>query len=249
MNNKLIALKNNTLGNEMRDLRDKFKLLTIAGLALLLTACSSTPQPTVTLNTNLFSKDDLKIGVVYISPEEKATTHIFGASCLLCYGVASALTSELDTHLETTITTDELTKMRDLVLSEYSQRSKNVELIELPTSINELNDFNGELGFAKKDFRAFKENFGIDLLVVLEISRHGAYRSFSDYIPNGDPQGHVAGLLYSVDLNTNAYVQYMVINEIIQPSGEWDEPTSFPSVTTSYYQAIENGKKKIEIAI
>jgi hypothetical protein len=215
-----------------------------------LAACGSTPQPTEPLSTNLFNKDDLKIGIVYELPKKnKATTHIFGASCLLCYGVASAMTSSLDTHLENTIDASELTKMKELVLSEYTQRSQNVELVTLPTPINKLKKFKGELGFAKKDFRSLKETLGIDMLVVFQVSRYGAYRSFSSYIPNGDPQGHVAGLLYSVDLNNNAYVQYMEIDEKVQPSGEWDEAPKFPSVTTSYYQAIEKTKKKIKDAI
>ena len=233
----------------MKHLGFRFKNFFIASLALVLAACGSTPQPNVTLNTNLFGKQDLRIGIAYIPPKENATTHIFGAGCLLCYGVASALTSTLDNHLESTITTDELTKMKDLVLSEYSLRSKNVEFVTLPTPIKKLSKFKGEVGFAKKDFRALKEKLHIDLLVVLQLSRHGTFRSFSNYIPNGDPQGHVFGLLYSVDLNTNAYVQYLDIDEKVQPIGQWDEPPTFPSVTTSYYQAIENTKQKIKSAL
>ena len=41
---------------------------------------------------------------------------------------------------------------------------------------------------------------------------------------------------------TDAYVQYMRFNELVQPQGEWDEPDDFPSVTTAYYQALENVK-------
>ncbi|QMV14248.1 hypothetical protein [Vibrio spartinae] len=233
---------------KMGTLKLGLKSFVMAGLAILLAACSSTPQPTVTLDTN-FVNEHLKVGVLYIPPQEEATTHIFGASCLLCYGFASTLTSELDTYLEKNITTDELIKIRDLVLSEYSQRSQETKLVSLPSSIKDLKDFNGDLGFAKKDFRSLKEILDIDVLVVLHITRYGAFRSFSDYIPNGDPQGYVAGLLYSVDLNSNAYVQYLDITEVVQPSGEWDEPKEFPSVTTSYYQAIENVKQKIKDAI
>lgn len=233
----------------MKYLGFKIKYILIASLTIFLTACGSTPQPTVTLTTNIFAKDDLKIGILYTPPEEKATTHIFGANCLLCYGVASSLTSTLDNHLEASIDTVELVKIKDLVLSELSLRSPNVELVTLPTPMKKLKKFKGELGFAKKDFRVLKETLGIDMLVVFQVTRYGAYRSFSSYIPNGDPQGHVAGLLYSVDLNTNAYVQYMEIDEKIQPSGEWDEGPNFPSVTTSYYQAIENAKQKIKDAI
>lgn len=229
----------------------KFKYVIVAAFSIILTACSGTPpQTNVALNSNIFNKSNLKVGFVYIDSSEKATTHIFGASCLLCYGVASTLTATLDTHLEKTINKDELINIKDIVLSEYSSHSSSISSIDLPTPIDKLKRFKGELGFAKKDFRELKESLDIDLLVVLNIYGHGAYRSFSSYIPNGDPQGYISGLLYSVDLNTNAYIQYLEIDEKIQPVGEWDEPTNdFPSVTTAYYQAIENAKKKIKDAI
>lgn len=231
----------------MKNLR--FKQLIIAGLVLVLAACGSTPQPIVSLNTNALTNQDLKIGIVYIEPEDKATTHIFGAGCLLCYGVASALTSSLDTHLESTIDTSELISLKELLISEYSQISKNVELVTLPTSVKKLKKFKGELGFAKKDFRVLKETLAVDVIVVFDIYRYGAYRSFSNYVPNGDPQGHIAGLVYAIDLNTNSYLQYLPIDEKIQPAGEWDEGPTYPSVTTSYYQAVENAKQKIKDAI
>lgn len=233
----------------MKSLGFYFKTSIVVSFAILLAACGSTPQPTVALSSNIFQKEDLKIGIVYYAPSEKATTHIFGASCLLCYGVASSLTSKLDTHLETTISTDELDSIKTLVTDEYSSRGVSIEEVSLPTAINDLQKFKGEIGFAKKDFRSLKESMNIDVLVVLNINRHGAFRSFSSYIPNGDPQGHVGGLIYAVDLDTNAYVQYLTFDEKVQPQGEWDEPPTFPSVTTSYYQAVENVKTKLRDAI
>ncbi len=226
-----------------------FKATLVAMLALVLSACGSTPQTTVNLASNSVADDNLKLGYVYIGPEENATTHIFGAGCLLCYGVASALTSTLDGHLEGTVDGSEMNNIRDLVFAEYQKHNQNIDVVTLPKPVDKLPKFKGELGFAKKDFRSLKESLGVDVLVVLHLSRHGAFRSFSNYIPNGDPQGHVAGLLYTVDLNTNAYLQYLELSERVQPEGEWDEPPTFPNVTTSYYQAVENTKAKLRTAI
>ncbi|QDP02619.1 hypothetical protein [Thalassotalea sp. PS06] len=233
----------------MKPLFAKFKYFVVAILAITLTACGSTPQPTVALSTNVFAKPDLKVGVAYIQPASQATTHIYGAGCLLCYGVASSLTAKLDTHLKSNVDNGELENIKNLVLERYKLKTQNVSLVELPVPVNKMKKFKGELGYATKDFRSLKEKLDIDVLVVLEITEHGAYRSFSNYIPNGDPQGHVSGLLYGIDLETNAYIQYMKFNETIQPSGEWDEPPTFPSVTTSYYQAVENTKQAITKAI
>ena len=221
------------------------KLLIILLATLFISACGSTPQGFVPLVKNVVQADNTKIGFVYIAPEDKATTHIYGAGCLLCYGVASALTSSLDTHLESTISADELLVIKDAVIAGY--RDLNVELIEvnLTAPITKLKKFKGENGFAEKDFRVLKDKLGLDMLVVLSLDQHGAYRSFSNYIPNGDPQGYIAGTLYTVDLTTNGYVQYLSIAERVQPQGEWDEPTAFPSVTTAYYQSIENVKSLV----
>lgn len=218
------------------------KLVVISGIALLLFACSSTQQGFIPLVSNVVQEDGKNIGFAYIPPKDNATTHIYGANCLLCYGVASALTSALDTHLKKRISADELFVLKTAVIDKY--KSIDVDLIEtnLSSSINKMKKFKGDNGFAKRDFRALKDTLGLDILVILEISEHGAYRSFSSYIPNGDPQGYVAGLVYTVDLNTNAYVQYMRFNELVKPQGDWDEPDDFPSVTTAYYQALENVK-------
>lgn len=232
----------------MSQLRLKFKYAIVISISLFLAACASTPQQTVSLNSNALAKENVKVGFVYLAPEKQATTHIYGASCLLCYGVASSLTGKLDSHIESTITTDELDNIKTLVMTKYGEKTVISE-VELSTPIDKLKKFKGELGFAKKDFRALKHTMGLDVLVVLQLNEHGAYRSFSGYVPNGDPQGYLAGTLFAVDLDTNAYVQYLEINEKVQPAAEWDEPPTFPSVTTSYYQAIENVKAKLAAAI
>lgn len=233
----------------MRFLSYRLPTLILLGLTLILTGCVTTPQPTVALDTNLFSKGDLKIGVAYLPPEKQATTHIRGANCLLCIGVASALTNSLSGHLNESISTDELDTLKDAVVSKYSKRSANTKLVELPTSLDKLADFPDQVGFAKKDFRSLKEKLDVDLLVVLKVNQHGAHRHFNSYIPAGDPQGYVGAHLYSVNLSTNAYVQYLEIEEKVQPEGEWDEPPTFPGVTTSYFQAVENARQKISTAL
>lgn len=234
----------------MKKMEKVFKLVSALGLIIALAACGSTPQPTVALATNAFAKPGLKVGMVYIQPEEQATTHIFGADCLLCYGVASSMTSKLDTHLENVVDVSELVNIKQVVINEYGSRNISVEEITLEKPIDKLKKFKGhQLGFAEKDFRGLKESLGLDVLVVLQLDRHGAFRSFSSYVPNGDPQGHIAGTLFAVDLNTNSLLQYMEIDEKVQPTGDWDEPPVFPGVTTAYYQAVENVKSKLREAI
>ena len=227
----------------------KIKISLVATFTLLLAACGSTPQPTVALQANNVSADK-KVVFAYVGPEDaKGTTHIYGASCLLCYGVAAGLTSSLDTHLESTVDAAEMEAIRDVVISEYRQHNNDISVVTLDMPVSKLKKFKGELGFAPVDFRVFAEKLNADVLVLLELAEHGAFRSFSGYVPNGDPQGYVHGLLSTIDLKTNGYIQYLVIDEKVQPEGEWDEPTAFPSVTNAYYQAVENVKQKLADAI
>lgn len=216
------------------------QLWIIVPLVLLLSACSSTPQGFVPLIQNVIQEDEQKIGFVYIPPKNQATTTIHGAYCLLCYGVASALTSSLDTHLKRAITPDELLVLKQAVINKYKSIGVNLIETNLPLPINKMKKFKNKNGFAKRDFRPLKEKLGLDILVILEIYKHGAYRSFNSYLPKGDPQGYVSGSIYTINLNSNAYVQYMNFNELVQPQGQWDEPDDFPSVTQAYYQALIN---------
>ena len=233
----------------MRILRNKIIYLTGLLSLLVLTGCSmAPPQPDLAINTDLLSQQETKIGIHYVAPNENATTHIRGANCLICYGVASALTSGLDTHLKAKISTEDLDAIKELVYTKYSKRFPNVRMVNLTTPVGDLKDFKADqqLGFARKDFKSFKEELDLDVLVIMQVRGYGAHRSFSEYIPNGDPQGYFSGLLYSIDLNTNAYLHYLSIDEKVQPTGAWDQPPSYPSVTTAYYQAVENAKKKID---
>lgn len=217
-------------------------------LACLVTGCASAPrQPTITTNAQIFSNPSLRTGFVYVAPKKEATTHIMGASCLLCYAVAASLTGSLDSHLKRAIKQEELHNIKDLVWSIYAEKTNKLKEVTLPTSITQLEKFKSELGSPEKDFRPLKEQLEVDVLIVVSIGAHGAYRSFTNYLPTSDPMGYVSGTVYAVDLSNNAYISYLELNEMVQPQGQWDEAPNYPNVTNAYYQAVENAKHKISV--
>lgn len=226
----------------------KFKLILILFTSFVLAACGSTPQPVVFLDKTALTNNPKKFGILYETPKSGATTNIYGAGCLLCYGVASALTSKLDNHLETNIGDTELETIKNLIKDIYQEQAVELKEVSLRRKISKLKKFKGGVGFAKKDFRPYKKMFGIDALVVVKVNGHGAYRGFNNYVPTTDPQGYVSIDIYTVDLSDNSYLQYLSIDEKVQPENVWDEPPTFPSVTTSYYQASEYAKNKIRNA-
>ncbi|KZN28679.1 hypothetical protein N480_11340 [Pseudoalteromonas luteoviolacea S2607] len=220
------------------------KLIFAAALTVFLAACGSTPQPTVQLQKQLLNAEK-RVGI-YVDVINEPTTNIYGAGCLLCYGVAVAANSSLSKHLESLPTSD-IESSKQILLEGYKAKTGSVEFIELTEQeFKKLKKFKGELGYAKKDFRSLKESKNIDVLVVLDIATHGAYRGYTNYVPNTDPQGYVRGLVYSVDLETNQYLQYLELDKKVVVDGEWDEPKQqFPGVTNAYYQAVEQVKETI----
>ncbi|ABE56434.1 hypothetical protein Sden_3158 [Shewanella denitrificans OS217] len=221
----------------------KIIIILVSLATLIITGCGSTPQPLVPLQTNQLSPEK-KIGI-YVTDIGEATTNIYGAGCLLCYGVASAANSSLSSHLES-LSTEDITSIKQVLLEGYRKQSSSVEFVNIdPKEFKKLKKFKGELGFAKQDFRSLKDKLNIDVLVVLNIVEHGAFRSYSSYIPTSDPQGYVNGLVYSVDLSTNQYLQYLQADKKVAVEGEWDEPKVFPGVTNAYYQAVESVKDTV----
>lgn len=214
-------------------------------LAVFLFGCGGTPQAPVLLNKqSFFAKENpARVGVIFET--EQPTTHIYGASCLLCYGVASAANSSLSTHLEG-IPLDDINAIKGFTTSYLEGQGKEVKVIELKKKLKKLPSFKKSPGFPDKDFRKLKDVHGIDHLIVIHLPEHGAYRSYNAYIATSDPLGAVLGKVFTIDLNTNQYLQYAEINQKVAVNGAWDEPPSFPGVTTAYYEAIEKTKETIK---
>ena len=229
----------------MRQLSIPIRTPSLMLAVLFIAACGSTAQPLVPLQTNVINKDSSKIGVYYELPDEEATTHIFGAECFLCHSKASSMTSALSSHLENSIDEEELEDIKETVFIEFKDLSDDVTYVELSRPMEKLPKFKGGSGYALRDFRFLKEQLEIDYLVVVDLNAHGAYHSFNKDTPNGDPQGYISGVIFTVDLDNNAFVQYREINEKVQPKGDWDQPANFPSVTAAYYQAASNVRKII----
>ncbi|WDE12862.1 hypothetical protein [Thalassomonas haliotis] len=209
---------------------------------LLLSACGATPQPSIVLDKEYINSPEQRIGVYF--KVDQASTHIYGASCLLCYGVASAANSSLTKHFESEAISG-IEGLKKVVSDRMQQQGKNVQFVSLPVEIKKLPKFKKTLGFPHRDFRSLKEKLNIDTLIVVDIKEHGAYRQYNAYVPTTDPMGAVEGEVYTVDLNTNRYVQYEKLSIRVNASGEWDEPPSFPGVTGSYYEALEKAKERI----
>lgn len=219
-----------------------FKLLTSCLVGITLIGCASKPIPPTPLNKNFYEDKNSKISVIVTSPA-KVDTYLFGADCLLCYAAAAAANSSLTSHMQTLPTTD-FTNVNAEILKVLQEKGKIAEISTASPNFEKLKSFKTkENGFADVDYRVLKDVLKTDKLLLVQISRLGASRSYASYVPTGAPVGSVAGKILIVDLNTNKLELYMPINVDMSVQGEWDEPKNFPGVTNAYYQAIEMAKK------
>jgi hypothetical protein len=143
-----------------------------------------------------------------------------------------------------TLPTTDFTNVKTEILKVLQDKGKIAEMSTASLNLEKLKSFKTkENGFADVDYRVLKDVLKTDKLLLVQISRLGASRSYASYVPTGAPVGSVAGKILIVDLNTNKLELYMPINVDMSVQGEWDEPKNFPGVTNAYYQAIEMAKK------
>lgn len=217
----------------------------VAILTLGLTACASPPFSPIKIDQTLYQNNEATVGVYVVAPE-RADTYLNGASCLLCYAAAAAANGSLTKHMRT-LDTSEFTGIRAELVSILEQKGLKVQVIDSQLQFNKLKKTKSKLaGFSQHDFTPLKTTTGVDKLLVVEISMLGAQRLYSGYVPTSSPIGAVSGKVFIVDLATNKLDLDQLINERVAVQGEWDEPTSFPGVTTAYYEALEKAKMNIK---
>jgi hypothetical protein len=100
-------------------------------------------------------------------------------------------------------------------------------------------------GFATLNFVPFRQKYGVDKLVVVEIQALGFERPYASYIPTSDPKALLRGRGYMVNLATNTYEWYLPLNVWKSADGKWDEPEKFPGLTNAYFQALELGSDQL----
>jgi hypothetical protein len=218
--------------------------LVLLTLAALLGGCAGTPQAPVPISKELLSSKTVKVGVA-MSILPKVDTEFPGAGCLLCLATASLANQSLSAHVRT-LSSDELAPLKDEVAKLLRGQGMEAKAIDEPLDVKKLPGFSSkEPNFAKRDHASLKAKYGLDKLLVIDITALGAWRNYSAYIPTGDPKAVLKGSGYIVNLSNNALDWYLPLD--IQKSAEqkWDEPPKFPGLTNAYYQALEGGKDAI----
>ena len=133
------------------------KILILVLMILLstgLTGCALPVQPPVDISHNFWQEKDKTIGVIMSEIPEPETT-IVGASCLLCYGVASAANSSLDKHLKT-IPTEDVAILKQKVFDILTDREMNVTMLEQDIAVGKNSRRSSIDGEHRKIYTAWK---------------------------------------------------------------------------------------------
>lgn len=218
-----------------------FKAAVVALLAIGLTACASTPFSPITIDTHFYQDNNATVGVYIVAPD-KVDTYLNGASCLLCYAAAAAANNALTRHIQT-LNVSDFTEVEADVVQILQDKGIKATVINQDLKLNRLKKTKSKAaGFAEQDFTSLKMTTGVDKLLVVQIDMLGALRMYSGYVPTSSPTGAVSGKLFMVDLASNKLDLDQRIGELVAVEGEWDEPSTFPGVTTAYFKAVEQAK-------
>jgi hypothetical protein len=208
-----------------------------------LAGCASNPQLPVAFDHALNAQSG-RVGVA-MTALPKVDTAFPGAGCLLCLATASAANSSLTKHTHG-LTSEELLTLKEDIAVRLRTKGVDVTVIAEDLNLKPLKDFSGGgVNVAKKDFRALKDKYKVDRLVIIDITRLGFVRNYAAYISKGEPTADLSGTVSVVDLSTNTYDYYLEINQSKGAEGNWDEPPDFPALTNAYYAVVETGKDAI----
>jgi hypothetical protein len=219
----------------------------VLGTLLVLTACATTKQESVALAPQALDPQAGRIGVV-MAKLPPIGTNLPGAGCLLCMAAASMANSSLSDYSKT-LSYEDLPQLKNDLAQLLAKRGASAIVITEDIDLESLGSPSATgPNVAKKDFGPLQQKYGVDRLLVVEVTTLGFERSYSAYIPTSDPKGVFRGAGYIVNLKSNTYEWYLPVQVLKSADKQWDEAPKFPGLTNAYYQALELGKDELRKA-
>lgn len=223
-------------------MKKQFSIALIA-VSFVLGGCAAPPQQPIALSSASLPAEGAKVGVA-MSPIPNPDTYFPGANCLLCMGAASVANSSLTNHTHT-LPTDDLAKMKGELADLLRKKGQKVTVIDDAIKVDDLPKFEGGPNKARRDFSSLRAKYGIDKLVMVNITQVGMTRNYSSFVPTGAPQGTVEGVAYLLNLNDNSYEWFAPLHQVTSAAGEWDEAPQFPGLSNAYFQAVEGTRDAV----
>lgn len=226
-------------------MKSTFTLAALLVAAFALTGCAINPQMPVELTpATISASSSQKIGVA-ATPMPKISTTYPGADCLLCILAASATNSGISNHADT-LGLEDLPKLKERVAASLQKRGLNAIVIPEPVDTKALNNSTGDApNTPRKNFDAVGKRYGVDKLLLIDVTQVGFERTYATYFPRGEPRAIVRGSGALIDLKTNRYEWYTPLNLTRSAEGAWDESPKYPGLTNAYFQTLEMAQDQI----
>ncbi|WP_310373086.1 hypothetical protein [Rhodoferax ferrireducens] len=221
-----------------------YTVLAVFFVSAFLTGCATPVQPNIPFANSTLNSGSGKVGVAVVVAA-KPNTHFPGANCLLCIGTANLIHTSLNAH--TAKLSNQEVYQIEADLTKVLQ-SKGIPFVALPVDMK-LNDLPKaakiEAGFTTLDFKGLQAQYGIDHLLLVQTGAMGFERPFASYVPTAEPHAWVAGSVMMIKLPENRLEWFEPVQIRKNADGAWDEPPSFPGLTSAYYEAIEEFKDRV----
>lgn len=218
-------------------------LFAIAAIAFFAGCATPPPQP-IQLAPESVGPQSGRIGVAMAKLPD-VDTHLPGAGCLLCIAAAKMANSSLTDHSKT-LTREDLPALKNQLATLLAKRGANTVVLNDDLNVDALDAPRNEgINLPRKDFSPLRAKYGIDKLLVIEVTTLGFERTYSAYVPTSEPKGVFRATGYIVDLSKNTYDWYLPVTVLKSADKQWDEAPKFPGLTNAYYQALELGKDQI----
>ena len=214
------------------------------GALVFVGGCATKLQPAVPMAASALSAPGTRIGVA-MTPLPKVDTYLPGARCLLCLAAAAVANSSLTAYTRA-LPYEDLPALKETIAALIRKQGAEPFVIVEPIRLGDLPDHavQGDK-LARKDFSSLRKKYGVDKLLVIDISQLGFERTYSAYVPTSDPKGVMRGSGSLIDLKTNALEWYLPLVVRRSPDGSWDEPPKYPGLTNAYFQVLELGKDEV----
>jgi len=213
--------------------------LLLCGAAL--TGCV-TPQRPIHLDAGYWSHKPDSVGVVVVKMPKPGTMKA-GAQGLLDIAINDAMANPLTKHLNA-LSLEDFRESGKVISAHFAKQGVPTRFIPEELDVSTLPKVKNKVpDYAALDYTALKARYGVDQLIVLEVSAAGTIRSYYGFIPTGAPQGYFSCRGSLIDLNTNKLLWTASAVQQVPIDDPWDqEADGYPHVTSAFYRALETAK-------
>jgi len=207
------------------------KIFLLLLTASFLAGCA-TNEHNIRLSDGFWQNPKHNITIAKIKVADKPGLHQTGQQGLLDIAVSAAVTQTFNKHLEKT-SLDWYKELPQKFVTQLKQRHILAKVYSI------------DIDAKQKKNATIIVQMDSDKLLLLELQKLGAIRSYYSFIPTGAPKAYciLKGELIDRQDKKVLWRHLAKIEEPVQ--GNWDQPPSYPNFTIALKQAIDSAQEEV----